>query len=404
MKHQLFDLSTINTPFLNSCRLETDPMADQVIAAVIQHGNTVHLNEIFQVLVKNDSFNAATFKTFPFEVSNVLNNYFTVSAKLPEWYSSEKVLAGEKVFSEFGPEIFMLLNVSSLPMCYTCAKGAQVLYDTGRLMSHNKEIDPLARRLMETGQMIFNVLSEGGLAPEGNGIVTIQKVRLIHASIRYYLKNRAQQNGFNWGSADLGEPINQEDLAGTLMSFGPVILNGLEKLDIKLNQEQIDGYIHCWKVVGHLMGIKEALLPDTYQESFQLATKILTHQSAPSEAGAALTNSCIEFIQGAIKGNYLDELPAYLIQYFLEDFSKSSGHDLASYINIKSSQKVKDLMVLKFMRFITHEADLLEHHIFVQKISKIFNKILLKGIIHHYNKGESVRFSIPPSLTKDWNL
>lgn len=404
MKNQLFDLSTINTPFLDNCRLETDQLADQVITEVIQHGNTNHLNEIFLVLVKNDSFNTATFNTFPAEVSRLLNNYFIVSSELPTWYSPEKVLMGEKVFSEFGPEIFMLLNVSALPICYTCANGAQVLYDTGRLMSHNSDIDPLARRLMETGQMIFNVLAEGGLAPKGSGIVTIQKVRLIHAAIRYYLKNNAQQNGFAWETKKFGEPINQEDLAGTLMSFGPVILNGLKRLEIELNEEQIDAYIHCWKVVGHLMGIKEALLPDSYQESFQLASKILAHQSAASEAGVALTNSCIEFIQSAIKGKYLDELPAYMMQYFLQDFSEASGHDLASYINVNSPQERKDSVALKLMRFISHEAGTLEHHLFVRKISKIFNRVLLQGIIYHYNDGKSVRFSIPPSLTKDWNL
>ena len=53
------------------------------------------------------------------------------SGQLPTWFDDEKVKQGEKLFSLYGPEIFMLLNVSSLPLCYTCAKGAQVLFDTG---------------------------------------------------------------------------------------------------------------------------------------------------------------------------------------------------------------------------------------------------------------------------------
>ncbi|GAA5043299.1 hypothetical protein GCM10011506_46720 [Marivirga lumbricoides] len=404
MRNQFFNISTITPNFLNSCRFETDQLADQVIAKIIEQRDLNHLNEIFLTLVKNDSFNDSTFSSFPASINKLLQNYFQVSSELPQWYNAEKVQVGEQVFSEFGPEIFMLLNVSSLPMCYTCAKGAQVLYDTGRLLSHKNDIDPLARRLMETGQMIFNVLSSGGLSPGGRGIITVQKVRLIHAAIRYYLKHGAERNGFTWDVEELGEPINQEDLAGTLMSFGPVILNGLKKLGIELSDDQIEGYMHCWRVVGHLMGIKEALLPESYDESFQLANKILAHQSASSQAGIALTDSCIKFIQSVVKEDYLDDLPAYLMNYFLEDFSKASGHDLASYINVKSSHKLKDLLVLKFMRFFSHEAGALEHHSLVQKISKTFNKKLLRGIISHYNDDKSVRFSIPPSLTKDWNL
>ncbi|GAB3337754.1 oxygenase MpaB family protein [Marivirga atlantica] len=399
-----FNQNEITIPFLESCRHITDELADNVIKQVIDSGNAEHLNAVFVTLVSNHTFNEQTFKQFEGELKLTLDKYFIDSAQLPDWYDADKIKVGEQVFAEFGPEIFMLLNVSSLPMCYTCAKGAQVLFDTGRLMTHYKDMDPLVRRLMETGQMIFNVMSPGGLSADGTGLVTIQKVRLIHASIRYYLKYQASKNGFQWDAHDLGEPINQEDLAGTLMSFAPVILKGLERLDINLSENQIEGYLHCWQVVGHLMGIKEALIPDTYENAFDLANKILKHQADTSESGIALTASCINFINHTMPGNIFRGVPEYMIQYFLQDFEQGSGKPLAQYIGLKDGDNKKDDVALRLTKFFTKDISKLEHHKFIQEISGVFNKVLLKSIIHHFNENKSVHFYIPPSLTQNWNL
>jgi hypothetical protein len=387
-----FNQAKITIPFLESCRHVTDDLADAVIKEVIDSGNAEHLNAIFLTLVSNHAFNEQTFKQFEGELKLTLDKYFIDSAQLPGWYNTDKIKVGEQVFAEFGPEIFMLLNVSSLPMCYTCAKGAQVLFDTGRLMTHHKDMDPLARRLMETGQMIFNVMSPGGLSADGTGLVTIQKVRLIHASIRYYLKYQASKNGFQWDAHDLGEPINQEDLAGTLMSFAPVILKGLERLDINLSENQIEGYLHCWQVVGHLMGIKEALIPDTYENAFDLANKILKHQADTSESGIALTKSCINFINHTMPGNIFRSVPEYMIQYFLQDFEQGSGKPLAQYIGLKDGDNKKDDVALRLTKFFTKDISKLEHHKFIQEIR------------HHFNENKSVHFYIPPSLIQNWNL
>jgi hypothetical protein len=199
-------------------------------------------------------------------ISDLLDNYLDVSGKLPAWADAGLIRRGEELFEQYGPEVFMLLNVSSLPLCYCCGNGAQVLYDTGRLLAHNGKVDPLARRLMETAQMIVNVLSVGGLSEGGNGTITVQKVRLIHASIRYFLK--CGQAGGPWDTNTFGEPINQEDLAGTLMSFGPVILTGLKKLGISLSDDDTKAWMHCWNVTGYILGIDETLLPDTYPQGW----------------------------------------------------------------------------------------------------------------------------------------
>lgn len=397
---QTFNINLLDDAELERLRHVTDPLADETITAIISSGYEAKINEVFMTLVSNDNFDSSTFSHFDDALAKPLDQYFKKSSVLPDWADCDLINQGEKTFSQYGPEIFMLLNVSALPMCYTCAKGAHVLFRTGRLLEHNSDIDPLARRLMETAQMIMNVLSEGGLATDGKGIVTIQKVRLIHASIRYYLKHSKA----GWDESTYGEPINQEDLAGTLMSFGPVILNGLLKLGTPMSETQKNAYMHCWKVVGFLMGIDEKLLPDTYEQGFELANKILKHQAKPSEEGTALTQSCINFINYILPGNAFDKVPVFLMDYFLSSFTASSSIDLQNCIGVKSDESLKDKIVLSISRILSKDVGQLEKSGLVQQIIKPFNNLLLRSIIHHYNYGKSVHFFIPPSLQSDWGI
>jgi hypothetical protein len=398
-----FDPQKITVDALQQFRHVTDPLADNVIAGIIASGQEQQINQILMTLVRNDSFQKGMFDSFGPAIANLLDHYVEISGSLPEWADQKLIAKGEHLFETYGPNIFMLLNVSSLPMCYCCGHGAQVLYDTGRLLTHNGNVDPLARRLMETAQMIVNVHSTGGLAPGGRGIITIQKVRLIHASIRYFLKQG--QTGFSWDAAKLGEPVNQEDLAGTLMSFGPVILAGLNRLGAKLTTDETTAWMHCWNITGYILGIDSSLLPDTYEQGFQLATDILKHQAQPSDAGKALTDSCLKFMNSMIPGNAFDNVPPYLMWYFLQDFSQSSGKDLGACIGVSGNEDLKDKLVLELSHFISTEISKADtHDRFVIKIIDAFNKVLLQGMILHYNGGKRVQFLIPPSLQANWGL
>lgn len=397
-----FNAQAITADALEQFRRVTDPLADNVIAKIIDSGQEQQINSVLMMLVRNSSLQKGMFASLGPDLSALLDNYFETSGQLPEWADPRLVAKAQRLFELNGPTVFMLLNMSSLPMCYCCGNGAQVLYDTGRLMALGKDVDPLSRRLMETAQMIVNLLTPGGLDQNGQGVVTIQKVRLIHASIRYFLKRG--QLGNTWDTAKFGEPINQEDLAGTLMSFGPVILTGLKKLGVKITSDDADAWMHCWNIAGHLLGIDEKLLPDTYEQGFQLAIEILAHQAEESQPGIALTASCNKFIDYIIPGNAFDGVPEYLMSYFLQDFSAASKKDLSACIGLNNQADLKDKLVLQLTHFVTKLVSAESQDSFVQKIIATFNKFLLQGIIYHYNGGKGVQFSIPPSLQANWGL
>ena len=50
----------------------------------------------------------------------------------------------------------------------------------------------------------------------------------------------------------------------TLMTFSYVVIEGFRTMGYDMTDRQRQGYIHCWNVVGYLMGIREELLPATF--------------------------------------------------------------------------------------------------------------------------------------------
>jgi len=281
-----------------------DPIADKVIEHIIANNGKQGINNLFSYLRKNSDINSI-------ELPDVVKDYFTQTGVLPEWADREKIKRGQEVYARYGPEIALCLLCKSLPQAYACANGAKVLYATGRLADTNGDLSRFTRRLMETSQFVVNVCAEGGLEPNGSGLVTAQKVRLIHAAIRYYIKRH------DWPTEDYGQPINQQDMAGTLQSFSSLILEGLDTLTIKLTPEEKDAYYHCWHVVGHVMGINKNLNPSCPEEGFILGNAIFQDQMEASKEGTELTEAIGDFMRSLLPAKPFRHAPEAIIRYLI---------------------------------------------------------------------------------------
>ena len=126
----------------------------------------------------------------------------------------------------------------------------------------------------------------------GRGCLAATKVRCLHASMRY----RALRGDPPYDVQENGMPINQEDLAYTLLTFGYVIPLGIEKLGGILSRAEKEAFLHCWKVVGFIMGIDDDLLTDDWDQAKVLYEKIKNRQQGPSANGVVLTNALCTFI------------------------------------------------------------------------------------------------------------
>ncbi|MBI1223320.1 MAG: DUF2236 domain-containing protein [Bacteroidetes bacterium] len=389
---------------LEKMRLESDPVADAVIAKIIGTGDTKHIQTLFNVLRQNNAVQKSSFSDLPDDLRDSVWEYFQQGDERPAFVDEDKIGIGEGVFQKYGPEICILLQTMALPLCYACRKGAKVLVMTGRTLDTDDQVDPLARRLLETAQFVVYAMSPGGMRKGGMGIITTLKVRLIHASIRYYILNK-HTNPSGWDVEEYGHPLNQEDLAGTLYAFSALTLHGLSKMGLQLGLEEKNAYMHCWKLVGHYNGLNPELLTDQYEEGWELGLAILRNQAAPSQDAKDLTKSCIDFIRAIMPMGMFTGQFESMMCYFCNSIGKKTGKNMSAILGMSRYLSIFRRMEIWLMdeifRLLGKEEKALP---FLQVEVGKFNQEFLKALSKQFFSKKGIQFYIPPGLKTNWNI
>jgi len=285
---------------LDPMRQVGDPLADAAIAEIYDLGKQDEVRQALLGFGRNSD-------TVPAGLPPQLARYFDDSAVLPPWADPAQIERGHILLGRYLPQITSTLLCSALPQAYGCANGAQVLYLSQRLTSG------VYRRLMETSQFIVDVLDSGGLSPGGRGVRSAQKIRLLHATMRYHVRRQDTWDP-RWGL-----PVNQEDLAGTLLTFSVVVVRGLKSLGIDLPVRDRDSYFHIWRVVGHILGVDKRLNPVEFDDGAALGKTILGRQQSPSEAGTVLTKAVLDFTREVLPGPVFAGVGPTLIRHLAGD-------------------------------------------------------------------------------------
>ncbi len=368
--------------FLESKRKFTDPLADSTVATIMEKKEEALINHLFEMITRDNNHLSVD---APVEIKE----YFQKTAVLPDWADQDLIALGQQVYIRHGIWISLLLSNKSLPECYACAKGAEVLHRTARLNEQHGSMETFSRRIAETAQFVVFAMSPGGLSPNGRGLVAAQKVRLIHGVLRYFLRNQ------NWDSAQYGEPINQEDMAGTLMSFSALILQGLEQAGIELEPVEKEAYIHCWRVIGHVLGLQDDIIPENAADALLLGNSILNHQIAASEQGSALMKALLEFQDKNSKGVTTSQTNIAMVRLMM-------GGEISDLLNVpKIEQNIIDKLQVKIKR-ITRIMEILDHSLVFAMVLQAFTKYMSLFMIKHMTKSKIINFYIPKSLKKDW--
>jgi squalene cyclase len=285
-RHHPERLATIVPPprwkedLLDRMRGQGDPHADNLIQTAFAGDGVRSSNELLSRLRHNDD-------PLPPGLPPGLRSYFVQTGKLPEWAEPGKIALAQALFRRQGWEIALGLFCSALPQGYAAAPCARLMCRTSGLTLHVRQ------RIFETAQFLFDVLDEGALGPTGRGIRAAQKVRLMHAAIRHLL---GQPRGVAAPGAAV--PINQEDMAGTLLLFSVVTLDALKKLNRPVRPEEADAWLHTWTVIGSLLGVSAELLPRSLPEGEALLAAFRRRHWQPSPEGRQLAQVLVEMMQG----------------------------------------------------------------------------------------------------------
>jgi hypothetical protein len=302
----------LDDDLLNRLRRVADPLADGAIADLGRTGQARAVGALIPQLVAVPQPDPGA---LPPEIAGWLEEH----ARLPAGADRERLERASALWVKRGVTMAMILGTASLAECYAAARGVRAVAFSGRLTN-----DTL-RRLRETVLWVNLIMLPGGLAAEGEGIRAVYKVRLMHAAIRHLLL----QSG-RWETAELGLPLCQEDMAGTLMTFAYTVPRGLRRLGIRLSPGEAEDYLYFWSVVGEMLGVRPELLPGDMAEAAALTAAVFRRQHAASPEGLALTRSMLETYGRLLPGGVLHHFFPAFIRYL-------SGDAVADLLGVPSS-------------------------------------------------------------------
>lgn len=270
-----------------------DDLADRALESVRADGGTLAVRRTFGLLMGSSQAPPAAWPR-----------------PLREFLDASTLECGERdredaeaFFLEHGPEVMLSLCCLALPSDYLNERGARQLAQTGSLLVHTR------RRLASTAQMVLDIFSPGGLAPEGPGRLAVVRVRLLHAAARA-----------------LGDPaspvcpINQEDLLYAYTSFTWLVLEGLKRVGSRPSRRQIEAYLAVWRSVAPALGLTPALVGGETETLRELYLALRARHASPTDDARRLIAALLEVIDGLLPSREAigdSTTAADLLRYFL---------------------------------------------------------------------------------------
>jgi hypothetical protein len=358
-----------------------DPLADETIQTVSSSQDIGPVNQIMRALVENDDFPTA-------ELPPPVRRYMDQSSALPSWANLEQMRHGGQLFARYGPEMVLMLFGASLPLLYAAHPGCEVLLAT-RQMTHN-----VHRRIIETGQFVIDVTEPEAWEPDGRGLLTSQKVRLMHAAIRHYLAKDERWRE-HW-QAEWGTPICQEDLVGTMLTFSVTIIQKLEQSQITLNQSEKESYLHLWKVVGYLLGIEESRMPADYEEAEALLTLWMERNHQPNDTSRQLMKAMIDFWYLRVPGRTFDGVTSGWCRLWI-------GDELADAMDVPPFNWTRHLLTMQIQAWKVKDR-FGDNSIPFQSFTRFWTRALMRALMLVERDGQRPDFRIPEQLQYQWGV
>jgi hypothetical protein len=374
---------------LNGMREQGDPVADDVMKAVLKSGNANAINAVMSTLVSNDQL-------VPSSLPKDIQNYLAKNVALPAWADPDKIKRGQQLFETWGLQISLCLFCASLPSAYAAAKGVKVLSRTAQLETNTR------RRILETGQFLINVLAVGSFEPQGKGFRTIQHVRLMHAAVRQLIEIHASQRPGLW-DPNWGIPINQEDLAGTMLSFSYVPVEPMSRLGVPVSDEDAEAYLHLWNVIANLLGVQDKMRVQGIDDATALIEAIRRRQFRASPEGREMTAALMELLDEMTPGHDFDKTIPPLIRHL-------AGDKIADMLAVPPSSFTDDLGRLTrvanwcWVRIFGRNFRNSPRYQLVSDLVRPFGRELMQGLFTLQRGGQRASFDIPDHLARKWEL
>ena len=206
-----------------------------------------------------------------------LREFFELVEAVPDWVDWDLVRRGERAMRRSGADGMYIARDVSLLGGYQFSGFNKTLVRTGALEKGSN------KRFAETMQWAMDVISENGMDLGGVGYRSTLRVRLIHAMVRRHVAALP-----DWRGADWGLPINQTDMAATLVGALIAPSAGGIGMGLLLSPADYAGIAHLTRYVGWLIGVDDEWLPRDYRDGIRVLFHTLTALAQPDDSTRAL--------------------------------------------------------------------------------------------------------------------
>jgi hypothetical protein len=288
------------TRSMEALRLRGDEYADNTVDALFADGDVAHFNTLMRWF-------GSSGQELPPGIPEEARSYLESTSMPPDWIDWEIIDRARQFFIDNNVHISTALAFAAMPAGYAVPHVAKLLATT-----HSLEYP--ARRMAETGQFTVYMMRPDAFESGGRFIPAVQKVRLLHASIRHHLRREGL-----WDEASLGVPNCQEDMIGSLMGFSIQVLDALHRLGIRMSANAAEAYYYTWRVVGIMLGCDADEVPPDTMSARAFSDLYMVRHMGPSPEGARLTRQLIDLYQGVVPGHALNPIVPALIRYLVGD-------------------------------------------------------------------------------------
>lgn len=310
-----------SSELLDGMRRVADPETDALAAELFERGGPPALVRMTRLLEDWEA-------PIPDELPSRMREWFATPVAYPAFVDPVKLRTAEELFVEYGPVSTVALLMCAIPHFFTNPAGARSFY-LAKIFSP----DSLQNRMLEMTQFVASITQYGGLAQywvapaqrratdgphgvrKGGGVMTVQKLRMIHSGVRIMLRLPRDPDK-QWDTARLGEPINQEDLAEAVLCFCFCTIDSLAKLGIEQDERQQDATLCAWKTVGHLLGLREDLQPDTVAEGRALHKQLFERSCTETPESRVLIGEVVHIME-CMMPRGLRRVPPTLMRYLM---------------------------------------------------------------------------------------
>ncbi|MGB8404440.1 MAG: oxygenase MpaB family protein [Mycobacterium sp.] len=212
------------------------------------------------------------------EAPEPLRQFLTAVEARPDWVDADMLRVGQRALRRGGADGMYIARDVALLGGYQFSGFNQTLLRTGALEKGSNQ------RFAETMRWALDVISVGGLQSQGLGYQSTLRVRLVHALVRRHVTAMS-----DWDAEEWGVPVNQTDMAATLVGalIAPVV-GGLA-MGIVMTPRELTCIAHLTRYVGWLIGVQNEWLPRSFRDAIRILFHTSTALSTPDETTRQLS-------------------------------------------------------------------------------------------------------------------